>query len=164
MVSQENYMKFNDAVIGSVLLVFSILLLLHVQSFPSMPLSVYGPASFPRLLGIILGICSIVLIIRGIQDRKEVPLLEIGPWRKLPVRWRRMAMIPLTVIGYIYLAGFLGYVIYVFISLSLLLIDFNGGRWKFSLLSSGIFTVITYLVFVKLLLVPLPAGLLSGIL
>jgi len=75
-----------------------------------------------------------------------------------------MAMIPLTVIGYIYLAGFLGYVIYVFISLSLLLIDFNGGRWKFSLLSSGIFTVITYLVFVKLLLVPLPAGLLSGIL
>lgn len=157
-------MKFNDAVIGSVLLFLSVLLLVHIETFPSMPLSVYGPSSFPRLLAVILLISSIILIFNGIRDRRKVPLMEIGPWKKTPVRWRRMAMVPLTVIGYIFLADLLGYVIYVFIALSILLIDFNNGRWRFSLISSGIFTVLTYLVFVKLLLVPLPAGLLRGIL
>ncbi len=151
-------MKFNDAIIGGFFLIISILLVVHVQSFPNMPLSVYGPASFPRLLGIILGLCSIQLIVKGVRERKTVKLISFDDWVKLPVRWRRMFLVPITVIGYIFLTKYLGFALYTFLMLFVLLLDFNNGRWKFSLISSSVFTAITYAIFVKILLIPLPEG------
>ncbi len=156
-------MKFNDAVIGVFFLVLSVLLLVHVQSFPKMPLSDYGPASFPRLLSIILGLCSIQLIVQGIRTRKTVPPVRFGEWVSLPERWRRLFLVPLTVIGYILLAKYLGFALYTFLALFLLLIDFHNGKWKFSLVTALVFTGAAYGIFVKILLIPLPVGFWSTI-
>ena len=46
-------MRFNDAVIGVVLLVFGAAVFIHSQlSFPGLPGQNYGPAFFPSILGV----------------------------------------------------------------------------------------------------------------
>ena len=45
-------MKLNDAVWGALLLLFSVVLLVHVQSFPKIPGQQVGPALFPGILAV----------------------------------------------------------------------------------------------------------------
>jgi hypothetical protein len=47
--------------------------------------------------------------------------------------------------------------------LFILVTDFSNGRWLAALVISVVFTVVIYLVFVHILLVPLPPGILVGI-
>lgn len=154
------YMKFNDAIVGFVLFIISVAILLYVQTFPSMPLSVYGPATFPKLLGWGLLACSIYLVVSGLRTRKTIPWMVLDTWTKMPVRWRRFFSIPLAIIGYIILSQTLGYVLYMFIALVMLLMDYTGGRWKLALLAAGIFSLSSYYLFGGALMVPLPRGLL----
>ena len=56
-------MRFNDAIVGLFLSVLAIMVLFHVETFPSLPLHDVGPATFPRVLAWALLICSVYLIL-----------------------------------------------------------------------------------------------------
>ena len=47
--------------------------------------------------------------------------------------------------------------------LFVLIVDFSNGRWLAAAIISVVFTIVIYLVFVHILLVPLPPGVLVGI-
>ena len=73
-------MKINDAVFGLLLTMISLAVLHTIQSYPDIPGQQVGPALFPGLIAILLGVCGIVLIYRGWQSRQLVPWLQTAEW------------------------------------------------------------------------------------
>ena len=64
-------MKLNDAVWGAVLLLLAAAVLVHVQSFGTIPGQKYGPAIFPGLVACGIAICAALLIFDGLKARTE---------------------------------------------------------------------------------------------
>jgi putative tricarboxylic transport membrane protein len=61
--------KLNDAVWGALLLLLAAAILVHVQSFKTIPGPAYGPAIFPGLVACGLAICAVLLIGNGLARR-----------------------------------------------------------------------------------------------
>ena len=157
-------MRFNDAIIGLSLAVLAIMVLFHVNTFPSLPLQDVGPATFPRALAWVLLSCSAYLIFNGIRTRKTKPAISLGSWAQSPRAWRRLALVPIAVLTYTFVALPIGFIPTTMLLLFVLVTDFSNGRWLAASMISVVFTVIIYLVFAHILLVPLPPGILVGIL
>ena len=64
-------MKLNDAVWGALLLLFSSIILVHVQSFPRIPGQQVGPALFPGFLAVGLAVCGALLVLKN--GRRVIP-------------------------------------------------------------------------------------------
>ena len=79
-------MKVNDAIWGALFLLLSTVLLVHVQSFPKIPGQQYGPAIFPGVLAASLGICAVLLIVKGFAARthghERSRWLALEPWTR----------------------------------------------------------------------------------
>jgi len=151
-------MRVNDSVIGSVLLLLSIAVLWHVQSFPAMPGQPHGPALFPGLIATGLGLSSLMLIVQGVRSGQPLWQLEGGSARVLlPVA---------TTIGgmffYYFLAERLGFVVCSILVLSALMWTY-GARRALILPVAVVTTLVIHAGFYKLLKVPLPWGVLQPI-
>ncbi|QIE55699.1 tripartite tricarboxylate transporter TctB family protein [Pikeienuella piscinae] len=155
-------MRLNDAVIGAFLIVFAIAEIAYTTTFPSLHGQDFGPDLFPILIGIGLIICGVALIFRGQAARREAgagALIALGPWAKDRRMALNLGLLILGVILYILLADPVG-----FIPVSTALLTVLMLRLRVSALTSVIVAVVTTLVihslFAKLLLVPLPWGVL----
>lgn len=158
-------MKLNDAVWGALLLLLAAAVLVHVQSFGTIPGQKYGPAIFPGLVACGLAICAVLLIISGLTASApgggRVPWMTFAPW----VRSRRHLLAFALTVGvnvfYILLVDKLGFiptgVIYVAV-----LFAIYGVRPVWILPLSILLTLAIHTAFYKLLKVPLPWGLLQG--
>ena len=156
-------MRFNDAIVGLFLSVLAIMVLFHVETFPSLPLHDVGPATFPRALAWVLLICSVYLIYGGIRKRTTLAGVSLGSWARSPQAWRRLVLVPIAVLTYTFAAVPVGFIPTTMLVLFVLVIDFSNGRWFAAAMISVVFTIVIYLVFVHILLVPLPPGILVGI-
>ena len=154
-------MKVNDAVWGALFLLLSIVILLHVQSFPTIPGQKVGPALFPGVIAAGLGVCALLLIARGIVARSKggesAPWLVAGDW----IRSRRHLLAFALVIGvnifYILLVDRLGFILTGTIYLAVLFAVF-GVRTRNNLPLALVTTLVIHYAFYKLLRVPLPWG------
>ena len=90
-------MRFNDAIVGLFLSVLAIMVLFHVETFPSLPLHDVGPATFPRALAWVLLVCSVYLIFDGIRKRTTLAGVSLGSWARSPQAWRRLVLVPVAV-------------------------------------------------------------------
>ena len=109
-----------------------------------------GPKAFPRLLGVFLLIGAGLLFIEMWKDRKE-PAPQAASAG--PREWRHLWVIAaVTVWTAIYYALFdtLGYIVATTIYLLALMAWFNRGKWVPNTLTSVLFCVLSYLMFVKL--------------
>ena len=156
-------MRFNDAIVGLFLSVLAIMVLFHVETFPSLPLHDVGPATLPRVLAWVLLICSVYLIFDGIRKRTTLAGVSLGSWARNSQAWRRLALVPVAVLTYTFAAVPVGFIPTTMLVLFVLVIDFSNGRWLAAAIISVVFTIVIYLVFVHILLVPLPPGILIGI-
>src|SRR6266700_5300156 len=81
-------MKVNDAVWGALFLLLSVAILLHVQSFPTIPGQKVGPALFPGVIAAGLAVCALLLIARGIvahaKSGENAPWFVAGDWIRSP--------------------------------------------------------------------------------
>ena len=61
-------------------------MLVHVQSFPTIPGQKYGPAIFPGLVACGLAVCAAMLIYSGLTVRSEhgvrEPWMTFAPWTR----------------------------------------------------------------------------------
>src|SRR5260221_13631023 len=64
-------MKLNDAVWGALFILFSAVLLIHVQGFPRIPGQQVGPALFPGFLAVALAVCGALLVVKGLAARRS---------------------------------------------------------------------------------------------
>ncbi|MFB0520106.1 MAG: tripartite tricarboxylate transporter TctB family protein [Desulfatiglandales bacterium] len=149
-------MRVNDNVIGlaSVLLGVSIFCL--TLNFPSLEGGHPGPALLPRILAFLFVAFGIPLIIKGINARR----LRIDTQKSLPGSGLALNAICViaSVILYIVLVEKLGYIITNFFLLTILT-KILGVRILTSLAFSFALTMGVYILFHRVLLVPLPWGL-----
>ena len=89
-------MKLNDAINGALLLAFAIAVYWHTLGFPEIPGDPVGPALFPRVIAIGMGLCAIVLIVRGLLSTGPRLWVEVPHWIRMP---RLVAAFVLVVLG-----------------------------------------------------------------
>jgi len=109
-----------------------------------------GPKAFPRLLGVCLLIAAGLFFLEMWKDRK-VRAPQAPDWN--PRDWRYVWIIAgVTVWMGIYYAVFekLGYVVATTIFLLALMAWFHRGKWFSNVLSAVLFSVLSFVMFVKL--------------
>jgi putative tricarboxylic transport membrane protein len=159
-------MKLNDAVWGALLLLFSVVLLVHVQSFPKIPGQQVGPALFPGILAVGLAVCAGLLVVKGLASRREGG--ERAEWVLFEAWTRRRHYVlafALTVgvnVFYILAVDRLGFIVTGVIYLAALFRVF-GVRKAWILSLALIVTLCIHYAFYKLLKVPLPWGIMQGV-
>ncbi len=158
-------MKLNDALWGALLLLLAAAVLVHVQSFGTIPGQKYGPAIFPGLVACGIAICAAGLIFNGLRARTghggREPWLMLAPW----TRSRRHVFAFALAIGvnvfYILVVDKLGFIPTGVIYLSALFAVF-GVRLAWIAPLALVLTLTIHTAFYKLLKVPLPWGVLQG--
>jgi putative tricarboxylic transport membrane protein len=165
-------LKLNDAVWGALLLLLAAAVLVHVQSFATIPGQKYGPAIFPGLVACGLTVCAALLIYSGLQEspwglraRSEHGALQrwitLGPWSRSR---RHLFAFALTIgvnVFYILCVDRLGFIPTSVIYLAALFAAF-GVRLAWVVPIALVLTLAIHTAFYKMLKVPLPWGLLKN--
>ena len=158
-------MRFNDAIIGGVLVVFALAEIAYTLTFPSLFGQKYGPALFPQLIGFGLIASGLLLIFSGVQQKRADPdsrWVEAGEWLNHSQIKINLLLVILSLLAYILLSDWLGFIFTSMLILTVLLYRL-GSSLPMALLIAAATTAALQLMFAKLLLVPLPAGLLQGL-
>ncbi|MBM3384916.1 MAG: tripartite tricarboxylate transporter TctB family protein [Betaproteobacteria bacterium] len=155
-------MKINDALSGAALVALGAAVLWHIQGFPPMPGQKFGPAWFPGLIAAGLIACGALLAATRLRAATRDPLLALPAWAR---RARPLASLAAVVVGlvvYVLAVDTLGFHITA-VALLIVWSRLLGAAWRFALPVAGAATGIIHLAFYKLLKVPLPWGLLKGV-
>lgn len=155
-------MRLNDAITGLALVIFAIAEIAYSYTFPSLHGQAYGPSLFPILIGCGLLLCGVMLMVRGVRARRlpntdDNHWVQLGEWASEPGRRLNMMLVPGLLIAYILFSDVVGFSISCVIILSLLLYRFGTSLIP-SLLYAIATTAVLQLLFARVLLVPLPAG------
>lgn len=155
-------MKINDAIFGAVFLLLGLVVLVHVQSFPMIPGQQVGPGLFPGVVAAALAVCGALLIVSGVRNRAEHPWYETADWMRSGRHFVAFVAIVGGVAAYVLLAQAIGFLVMAPI---LLWIWFTilGVRRATAILAAIIATLVIWYAFYKLLRVPLPWGVLTGV-
>ncbi|GAB3262617.1 tripartite tricarboxylate transporter TctB family protein [Arthrobacter pigmenti] len=172
-----------DVWAGAVVTVLGIAYTLIAQRIPPDPssVSVIGPSYVPTFLGLVLTGCGIALIVMGIRrgsvdlptDSAGAPADEavaktasaetsprVGSLLRRNRLWALLAMFGI----YIWIFIPVGYLVSTAVFLIALTSYFNLRQWRSNVLYAVIFPVLVYVLFEHLLQVPLPPGILRGVL
>ena len=153
-------MRFNDAVLGSVLIVFAAALATYSRTFPDIPGQQYGASVFPTLIALGLAGSGAMLVVSGL--RQHAPLVVWADWARERHGVRNVVIVILLVIFYIVASRRLGFILTTALLLLALLLRFRV-RWTTAVAIAIVIPVIMQYLFGNLLLVPLPWGLLAPI-
>ncbi|MDP3759435.1 MAG: tripartite tricarboxylate transporter TctB family protein [Ramlibacter sp.] len=153
-------MKVNDAVFGLVLAALGGAVLIGVQGFPKIPGQSVGPALFPGLIAAGLCVCGVLLVLRGIRERARAPWVVWDDWVRSPRHVLALAVLLGSVVFYIAVAGWLGFLPTAAIILMSMFSVLRVPPAR-ALLLAVVATLVIHFAFYKLLRVPLPWGLLT---
>ncbi|MDR1732484.1 MAG: tripartite tricarboxylate transporter TctB family protein [Synergistaceae bacterium] len=151
-------MKFNDAVFGIFFLIFSTLIMIRAHSLPSLPNYAYGAGFFPALTAAAMFVCGALLTVRGLKS--GVRVFTPGEWMKSPKLVSNLLLVPLNLLFYIFFANRLGFLLTGIIMLTCT-IGWLRRRLLSTLVISLCLTIFAYAFFYRLMMVPLPAGILG---
>jgi len=146
-------MRFNDALIGIVVIILGVVVVLHSQTFPRLG-NMPGPALFPTIIGVLLALTGAVQVFRGIKSR--APLVVFLPGFNVKGVSNVLAAV-LGVTFYIYAADWLGFLLTSFCIMFVMMMLMKGKLLP-SVLSAAGAALCAYLIFNKMLSVPLPRG------
>ena len=170
-------MRVNDAIVGVILVLFAIAEIAYSTTFPTLHGQKYGSSLFPIIIGCCLIACGLVLIVRGLHARRQATHLasssippetdvadnqqwiQWGDWVRSSSHLINMLLIPGLLIAYVWLSDAVGFIPMAIMILTILLFRL-GSSLLVSLSIAIATTAVLQLLFVKLLLVPLPSGLL----
>ena len=149
-------MRTSNTAIGLVLIIFACAVLIHVQGFPKLDNGYPGPSLFPEVLAVLFIFCGIGLIIQGVRQREKILKFDLG--NITLVGWLNIVFVLGTVLCYIFFTEYIGFLIFSFVILMILM------KWlKVNMLPSLVMSIVVtlsiYILFAKILLVPLPWGL-----
>jgi putative tricarboxylic transport membrane protein len=152
-------MKFNDAVLGIVIIALAGAVLWQVRSFPPMPGQDVGPSLFPALISVGFIGCGLAMIWSGLRRRRTEPFIELSDWMRSPRLFANLLIVIACVAFYIAFAEQLGFLIAVPLVLTVLLFTL-GTRWWLAPLIAIAVTAFIHYIFYSFLKVPLPWGVL----
>ena len=153
-------MRVNDAVSGLVLLLFAAAIMGYATTFPSMPGQRFGPALFPQVIGTGLGFAGLVLIVSGLLRVRTEGWAAPDAWLRSPEHLSNAAAVLVALLVYILASSRVGFIPTAFVVTAGLMIKLRSGKVVSSLAIAAGATFVIYYAFARLLLVPLPGGLL----
>ncbi|TKC18017.1 tripartite tricarboxylate transporter TctB family protein [Robertmurraya kyonggiensis] len=142
-------------VLGSLFGIFYIILSFSIKEPHGMTMDLLGSKTFPIVAGVIILLSSLLIFFHNkVEDGEE----EFG-------RYEIKMILPfvLIIIIYIALLPLLGTIISTIFFMSLVMNRMNKGVWWKNIVISTSITIVFWLLFVILLKVPLPTGLLGVI-
>lgn len=155
-------MRINDAFIGLALIAFAIVAGLATRGFPVIPGQQYGARLFPQILCVGFALCGLLLIRSGWRSRASRPLLELEPWARSVHGVGSIVLVVGGLVFYVLASDWLGFIPTAFAIVAALLVWLRG-RAVSSLVIAAVATIAVHQMFYKLLLVPLPWGVLEPI-
>jgi len=158
-------MRFNDAILGGLIIAFSIFIIVESWSYPALPGVPYGPGLFPTIIAgcMILGGC--VLIYKGLRRVPAEGWYALESWARKPRTYVTLALIFAALLFYILFSRRLGFPITAMLILFPLMLWTRGRAHAVSsLVIAVIFSFVVYFIFAEWMRVPLPEGMLRGIL
>ena len=148
-----------DRIIGALMLLLAAIYLYATAQIPTLEIGdPLGPKAFPILLGIALILAAILLLIETLKTG-SAPAAGAAPEDR-----RHLWLIGgVTLWTALYFGVFdrAGYLVSTVVYLLVLTAVFNRGKWLANVLTSVLFAVGSYVLFVKILGVTLPTGVLS---
>jgi len=149
---------FADRMICAVALLLAAVYLYATAQIPSLQIGdPLGPKAFPRLLGAGLILSAVLLFIETLRGGPRNGAPPIGEERKS--FWIIAAVVGWTTL-YLVLFEKAGYALASAVYLLGLMLYFNRGKWLANVLTSVLFSTLSYLAFTKALGVTLPQGVL----
>ena len=155
-------MKIHDTFIGALLFALGLWVLATAWGYPQMQGQSIGPGTFPSVLGVLFMTGGICLAVTGLKAQ-GTKLIRLDPGWRHPVRLTAALIATVGVIVFSLVFETVGFPIGGFVILSTLFF-FSGYRGLTWILVSAIFVLTVHVLMTRLLYVPLPAGLLKGIL
>jgi putative tricarboxylic transport membrane protein len=158
-------MRLNDALVGALFILLAGAMIVLTFAFPPFPGQKYGPSLFPRIIASGIILCSAMLILRGVRDRREAggPWLGIADWARQPRRVASFAIMLAAMVFYLLASEPLGFIITAFV-IQLGLFLWFGVRPVNALIIAVVMTGLVQYFFGSLMRVPLPRGILDSIL
>jgi putative tricarboxylic transport membrane protein len=155
-------MRLNDAIFGVLLIVFAIAEIAYTRTFPSLHGQAYGPDLFPILIGVGFLITGAILTVQGLAQRAGQPLVEVGAWAADRRNVVNFALVLLALLFYIAASDWLGFILTAFVIMLVLLKSFGSGMVT-ALVIAALTTLGIHTLFARILLVPLPWGVLQPV-
>ena len=152
-------MRFSDTFIGLALLCFAAIVVGYASTFPDIPGQPYGPGLFPILIGIGMGVCGLILAVKGWGQHRFRAIFTGSEWLHSAHYLGAFVLSIAAVIFYIVAANTLGFLITSFILLSIMFLWLRRRILSSLCIAAGV-TAVTYIIFFYLLSVPLPMGIL----
>lgn len=155
-------MRFHDSLLGVLLTLFGGWVLIVSLNFPDMPGQSIGPGTFPSILGIAFILGGIGLAVSGLV-RGQAALVALNAGWRNPSRLAAAALATLGAMAFAIGFETIGFPLGGFVLLTSLFL-LEGYRNPVWILLSAGFVAGLHLVMTRLLLVPLPDGVLKGLL
>jgi putative tricarboxylic transport membrane protein len=156
-------MKRRDLVSSLFFLVVGVLFIIGSFSYSIWDHYGPGPGLFPLLLGVIFFILSFLLLIVSSfrKEHKEDDLMESDSLNFFAIH--KTIIYLCFLFGFYFLFDRFGFLLTIFFFVTSTLILFSKRSLKISLSISVLTSLLTYFIFVKLLGVQLPAGILQNV-
>ena len=152
-------MKANDAITGGIFLAVAIFAFVYAGTFAALPGVKYGPDLFPRLIALLMGLGGVALIVGSLRQSGRLSLFTLADWAQKPRSHLILASVVASIVFYIVASERLGFLLSAFLMLGGLLAATRGAsRLLSSAAIAAIVTIVIYLIFARLLRVPLPMG------
>jgi putative tricarboxylic transport membrane protein len=158
-------MRINDAVFGVFFVVLAICVFVYAGTFPAAKGVSFGPDLFPRIIAVMMGAGGAMQIIGALRPAGRQPFLQLANWARKPRSYTLLAAVAGSMVFYILAADMLGFLLSTFIMMTgLLLVTRGRGSLVSSLVTAIIVSLTIYLIFVRMLRVPLPYGVIESLL
>ena len=152
-----NTIKYKNLISGIFFLCLGILLSFWATSYHIGGITKPGSGFLPLILGILIVVFSIVILAQG---WKANPAKEKEVSFSLPAGWKKIAYVILVLLFTTFSFEPLGYLITVFLLITLLMLGKELRSLRKALLTAFLAALGVYLVFILLLEQPFPRGLL----
>jgi putative tricarboxylic transport membrane protein len=154
-------MKIHDSLSGALLLAFAAAVYWHTLGFPEIPGDPVGPALFPRVIAIGMGLCGAVLIVRGLLSQGLRSWGELPEWIRMPGLVAAFLLVVLGLLISYFFLDRLGFLVVAPVLLAALMIALHV-RVALAIPVAVGASLLIHAIFYKGLGVPLPWGLLEA--
>lgn len=153
-------MRDNDWIPGTVWLVLGMAVVWGSLRLKLGSLVSPGPGLMPFIFGISLTICSLFVLIQTVLLKlKKSKEPRQGIWTD--VDFKKVILVVGCLLGYTFMLETVGFALTTFLILTILFKAVGSQKWSHALIASVPTVVVSYLVFIVILKVELPAGFLG---